>query len=368
MKIEKGEISSSQLMSLTIGFLQGSHLLIAFTTGITKHDTWLAVLAALVISLPFVLIYITLAQKFPGKNLIQINDIIYGPYLGKLISALYICFFLLLGALNLRTVSNFFITYIMPETPISVILIMFIFVCAWAVRSGIEVIARCSFILIVVTAILVLMVTILLLKDMKITNFLPVFEIPLKNFIQGTHIMASIPFTQTVVFLMVIPYLNKIKEAKSSILLGLIVGGIQLLIIVVRDTAVLGITETIMVSPSFEATRLIDIAKILTRLDVLVAIVLLVTLFLRVSIFYYAMVLGIAQLFNLRSYLPLILPIGIIIISLAVLVYDSSMEHAFDAGNIYPIYSFPFQFLIPLISLLIAKIRGIPKKHRGECK
>ncbi|MHB8061017.1 MAG: GerAB/ArcD/ProY family transporter [Ruminiclostridium sp.] len=367
MKLEKGEISSSQLMFLVIAFLQGAHLLIAFASGITKHDTWLAVLTAIVLSLPFILIYIALAQRFPGKNLIQINDIIYGHYFGKLISVFYIWYFWLLASLNLRTVGNFVRTYMMPETPMVAILVMFVFICVWAVKGGIEVIARCSFIFVIITAVLVLIVTVLLVKDINVTNFLPVFEVPLNKFIQGTHEIATVPFCQILVFTMIIPYVSNIKQAKRSILLGTMLGGLQLLIIVARDTAVLGITASIMGSPSFQATRLIDIAHILTRLDILVAIVLLITLFLRVSIFFYATVLGIAQLLKMRSYAPLVLPIGIIIISLSILIYDSSVDQMSFTATVWPIYAVPFEILIPTISLIIAAIRGLPKKRGGEC-
>lgn len=366
MKIEQGQISSSQLIFLNIGFMQGAHLLLAFSAAITKHDTWLTVLAAMVVSLPFVLLYGALAQRFPGKNLVEIHDAVYGPFLGKVISVLYIAFFLLLAALNLRTVCNFFGTYIMPETPMAVFSIMFVFICSWAVRKGLETIARSSFILMTIAAVLIFLGFMLLLKDMDFSNFLPVFELPVSKFIQGTHIVATLPFTQTVVFLMVMPYMNKIKQAKKALLLGFLFGGLQLLIIVVQDTAVLGAVGSIMVSPSFEATRLINIADILTRLDVLVAIVLLVTLFLRVSVYYYATVLGIAQLLKLRSYLPIVTPIGIITISLSALLYGSSMEHAVDGASIYPFYSLPFQFLLPVVSWLVAMIRRVPKQQEGK--
>jgi spore germination protein KB len=100
----------------------------------------------------------------------------------------------------------------------------------------------------------------------------------------------------------------------------------------------------------------------------LVAIVLIMMLFLKVSVLYYGTVLGIAQFLNLRSYVPLVLPIGIISISLAVLVYDSDMEHVYYAANIWPIYTIPFEFLIPPLSLLIAQIRRLPKKQGGKCR
>ncbi len=363
MRIEKGEISSSQLMYMIIAFLQGAHLLIAFASGTTKHDTWLSVLAAFFVSLLFILIYLALLQKFPGKNLMQINDIIYGAYTGKLISVLYIWYFFLLAALNLRTVGNFVMTYMMPETPMVAILLMFIFICVWAVKNGIEVIARCSFTFVVLTALLVLFVTVLLIKDIKFSNFLPIFELPPDKFIQGVHIISSIPFCQIIVFTMIIPYVNKPKQVKRSVVWGLIMGALQLFIIVIRDTAVLGVTASIMGSPSFQATRSIDIAHILTRLDILVAIVLLVTLFIRVSIYLYATVLGISQVLKLSSYSPVIIPISILTVSMAILTYDSVVEQASFNSTIWPVYALPFEILIPTVSLIIAALRGISKRR-----
>ncbi len=365
MKLEKGEISSSELTFLIGGFIQGSLLTIAFANEITKHDTWLAILAGLVTAMLFALVYIALAQKFPGKNLVQINDIIYGPYLGKLISAPYIFLFLSIVAANLRFIADFFLTFLMPETPMIVIIVMFALICAWAVRGGIEVIARTSFVFVVITVFIISLVSLLLLKEMDFTNFLPIFEVSLRDFIQSTHVIASIPFCEVLVFLMVIPSMNKLKQAKSSVLQGLMIGGVTILIIVVRNIAVLGSLYPVVESPSVEAVRLIDIAKIITRLEVLVAIVLLVTLFLKVSVFYYSSVLGLAQLLNMRSYVPLVLPLGIISIVLALTTWESKMEFEYIASNIWPIYVTPFYLMIPLMSLVIAKLRKLPKKQGG---
>jgi spore germination protein KB len=93
MKLEKGVISSSQLMLLMLSFLQSMHLTINFAYVPTKHDIWLAVLAGFIITIFFALIYIAIAQQFPQKTLIEINDTVYGPYIGNLISAIYVWFF-----------------------------------------------------------------------------------------------------------------------------------------------------------------------------------------------------------------------------------------------------------------------------------
>lgn len=361
MKLEKGEISSSQLMFLIVGFMQGELLASSFAYPISKHDTWLAVLAGLTAGLLIALVYIALAGKFPGKNLVQIHDLIYGPYLGKLVSLQYIGLFVILLSVHLWFIGDFILTYIMPETPIIVIMIMFTFICAWAVRQGIEVIARMNVLSVFITFLIILLTFVLLLKDMEFTNLLPIFEVPLDDFIQSTHIIMNVSFSELLIFLMVIPYMNKPKQAKKSVLLGMLIGGLFLLIATIRNIATLGPLVTILTSPSMESVRLIHIGKILTRLEILVAMTQILLLFIITSVIYYATVLGIAQIAKLRSYVPLVLPIGIIAITLSLISIDSRMQLEYSATHTTPIYRVYFYIITPLISLLVAKLRKLPK-------
>ncbi len=361
MKLEKGEISSSQLMFLIGGFIQGGLLTLSFAYPISKQDTWLAVIAALIIGLLIVLIYSSLASKFPGKNLVQINDLIYGPYLGKLVSVQYIWFFLTLISVYLWFIGDFVLTFIVPETPIVVIISMFTFICTWAVRQGIEVIARMSVVFIFITSLIVLLTFALLFKDMEFTHFLPILEVPLGDFIQSTHIIMHVSFGELVVFLMVIPAINNPKQTKKSILLGMLIGGIALLIGTIRNIAVLGPLSSIVTSPSLEAVRLINIGEVITRLEVLVAMAQTLLMFIITSVVFYATVLSIAQLLKLRSYVPLTLPIGIIAIALALISFESSMQLRHSSMYITPVFTLWFYVIIPILSLIVAKLRKLPR-------
>lgn len=368
MQIDRGKISSLQFMFLTAGFIQGSVNFIAFADSLTHHDSWLAILSAYFISIPFVLSYVFLSKRFPGKSLVQINAIIYGPYLGPLISILYIAFFLLLLSFNLIEIANYYNTFIMTETPVPVFVIIFVLACAYAVRHGIEVMARVSFTLLLYGVFVVTTTFALLLKDMDFSNFLPILEIPLKTFIQGTHIMVAIPFCDIVALLMVMPSLNNYKKIAKYTLWGLTISASLLFLIAVRNTAVLGPTALILVSASMQSIRLIDIGNFLTRVDLLIAFGIAIALFLKISILYYAVVMGISQVLRLRSYLPLILPLGSIAIILAMIAFESSIYEFNYALRYHAIYTIPFELVIPPLSLLIAKIRGLPVQTEGESR
>ncbi|HEX2927475.1 MAG TPA: endospore germination permease [Ruminiclostridium sp.] len=365
MKLENGEISNSQLMRLVLSFLQSMILTINFAYAITKHDTWIAVLAAFAIAVLIALVYTGIAKKFPGQNLVQINDIVFGRYLGKLISALYIWYFFQLIIHYMYFFNSFWITFIMPETPRAAFLVMFTFVCAMAVRKGLEVITRLTFSFITIVTISLLTVTVLLIRDMKLINLLPVFEISIKDFIQGVHIILAIPLCDIVVFLMILPYTADKQKIIKPVLVGLSLSVVQLMIVVLRDTAVLGPRLLVVSSASYAAIRQIDVANVLTRLDILVAVTLLITVFMKISIFYYVTVLSTAQILKLNSYKPLVIPIGAIAAAIAANLYPSDMEQVYAGTYVWPFNAFIGEFLLPIMTIIIIAIRRLPKKE-GE--
>lgn len=357
MKIEKGVISSTQLVFLVIGILEASTLTSAFISGITKQDTWVVLLVGFIISLPLLSVYISLSNKYPGKNLIEINDIIYGKFFGKVMSILYIYFFWFLIPANIRFISDFFTNYLFPKTDITVFVMLIIITCMYTVEKGLEVIARTGSILCILSIIVAIFITTFTLGEIRLANFLPIFQIPLKGFIQGTNVMVSIPFGEIIGIIMILPYVNKRDQVKKSAFLGLTIGTVYFLCIVLRNIAVLGNIGSIHTLPSYQVAKLINIGEAITRLEVLIATSLLFNIFLKVCIFYYATVLSIAQFFKLRTYNPLIIPIGIISLVFSISMYNSSSEEAYAAANIYPIFSIPFIILFPVISLIIASIK-----------
>jgi spore germination protein KB len=53
---------------------------------------------------------------------------------------------------------------------------------------------------------------------------------------------------------------------------------------------------------------------------------------------------------------------------LGIVQYGSSVENFWFAVNVYPFYSLPFELVIPLLSLIVAIVRGLPKNKGGAVK
>ncbi|RJE47291.1 hypothetical protein A7K50_04795 [Dehalobacter sp. MCB1] len=358
MQLEKGKMASSQLTFLVAGIIQCSSLMVGFATRYAKQDIWWISLAALLVYFLISLFFLNLVVKFPGKNIIQINDIIFGPYVGKFISIQYLGYFFFVLVAFFQFIGEFVVSYIMPETPQIVIEILFFLICAWTLRKGVEVIGRVGLILSAITIVLYSLTFFLLLKDMEPANFFPVMDVPLKDMLYSLSVLVGVSFANVFVLLMLMPYVNIVNQVKRAFRTGLVIGGVSLFFISVQYIAVLGDSAAIMVLPYYEAVRQINIANVFTRMEILVAIGLMFTLFIGIITAYYATTLGVAQLLKLRSYAELVLPIGIIALNFSLVSYKLSI-HMARKESAYLLY-ISFQLLLPLASLVVAKIRKLP--------
>lgn len=365
MKTQKASITPLQFMFSITCFLRSSSLLSSFFAPISKTDSWLVVLIASVVCLPFLWAFIMLMKAFPGKNLIEINDAVFGRIAGKIISAIYLWFFLTLTSLNLRDLGGFVGKSIMLKTPQIVIITVFILLCAWAVSLGLDIVTRYSVVFVILSSIILVVTIAATSNHMRLSNFLPILRQPMKNIIQSTNIVSTIPFGELVIFLMIMPQVNiKPKKLGRYFLPGFFLGAFLITLVVARDIAILGNTITIFAQPSFETLRMVSFFEVLTHMEILFAILLIILFFFKISLLFYVSMLAMSYLFRLDSYKPLILPSAAIIVVYSLIIFKSITKHLEVGRETAPFMWFIFEFLLPLLTLIIAYIRKLPQKEK----
>jgi spore germination protein KB len=365
MNLEKGRISSSQLATLVTGFIFGSSLVL-LPDGTAGHDAWIAGILGLGEGLLIAYIFVSLANRFKGKSFIEISNLVYGRYIGKFVSTAFLWYLFHLGSLVVNNFGQFFSTMVMPETPRLIFFLLTIFVCISAASKGIEVIARCSQVLVPITLFVLIANTLLLIGKVRFTNFFPLLEVPVKTLLLAGHRVGSFPFGETVAFLMVIISVNKSKQVLSSVRKAMMFSGCILVIVFVRNIGVLGDTIDVYIYSSYQTLKIIDIYNILTRMEAFSAISSLTMGFLKISVLLYGVSLGTAQILNLKSYKPVVVPVGLLMALLAHFHFSNIPEMLMFEREIYPFYSIPFQIGIPLLTLIVATIRGLPKQNYRE--
>jgi spore germination protein KB len=346
---------------LVVGFVLGSSLLL-MPDG--THDAWFSLLLSLLLGGAIAAVYLALARRFPGQTLDEIAEAVYGPALGRAVAAAFLWYLFHLGSMVLGNFAFFFKTAFQPETPLIVFSLPLALVAASAARNGVEVIARSAQVLVPLAAVTIFANSVLLLKDFDGRWFLPLLETPWRQLWAMTIVTTAFPFGETVALLMVLPFLNRPAEGAWSVAKGLAGGWALLFILVVRTIGVLGPSAGIYAYPNYEAVRLINFGRFFTRLEVVVAVNMVTMDFLKVSVLLYGTALGTAQVLRLRSYLPLVFPLAVLMALLSLINFPNTAANAEFTVRVYPWYALPFQVGLPLLLLLVAALRGVRGKGR----
>ncbi len=350
-------ISTNQFAYSVSAFILASNLLTSALYRFAKNDSWAVVIIGFIATLVLIGIYIALSKRYPAKGLFEINNEVFGKVIGKAVSALYVFFFSSLAFFNTSDLGNFINSSILKQTPLMLILFVFVVVCARAVRKGPVNITRYGFLFTVMTIAAVLTVSLLLINKYHPQNLFPAFTLPARNYLLGSHIVAMLPFGEIFVFMMLIPDMRQPHEFGRAMLKGLTIAGFMLLIVVLRDTLVLGKFISIFSMPSYRAARYIDIGEILTRIEIIYAVVFVMMLFFKVSILYHASVSGFTQLFGIETHQPFIYIFGVLICVYAVASFGTIANHVKWFMTAAATYSTFFILVLPLLTLLISFVR-----------
>ncbi len=346
----KGEkISSLQLSVLIMGYIFGSSAIMN-PSARAKQDAWLAYIIGWIGGLCLLNIYLYISQNNPGKNLIEILKHYFGNYLGGLLGLLYIWYFIHLAALVLRNFGEFFSTNVYTDTPMSFLMLSIMTLIAYLLRKGLEVLGRFSEIFVPITFLQALIVSISLVTLFNLDNFLPVLEFGFQPIIKASFSILTFPFGEVVIFLMIFPYLHKKKTIKKVANYSFLIVGLILLTITLRDLLVLGpdMFARYHFPPGITA-RMFP----LLDLDPLIDNNLLIGGTIKMSVCIFAAVTGITELFNLKDYKVLILPVITISIGLSIWLYEDLFQMHNWADKVYPYYAIPFQIVIPIVLFII---------------
>ncbi|WP_165000270.1 GerAB/ArcD/ProY family transporter [Anaerophilus nitritogenes] len=355
--MHKENISTKQGVSLIILFIIGSSSI--FTQGLEAGgDLWLAFIIGIGMVIPIIIIYARLHCLFPNKNLFDIIEICFGKIIGKVMIVLYTWFVYFMMSDIVVNYSQFIHVVSFPETPQIIIQIVFVFLCAWGLKEGMEVMGRCSEVFLYIPILLLVFIVLLSIPNMDINHIAPVLSKGMKPVFEGAFSVMTFPFIQMIVFTMVFEDLNTNKSIYKIYLGGVLIGGIYLLLLSMTNILVLGVeSATGIYYPSHETASRIKIGDILQRMEAIVSIVFLLGGFIKISILLLCTCKGISKIFKIKEYHLIILPVALLQINLAYFQYDSVMYYFEFNRDIWPYYHFPFQIIFPIIIWIVAEIK-----------
>lgn len=349
-------MTSSQAICVLILFTLGSSLVVGVNTQ-SRQDSWIALLLGLTMFVPMLLVYARIVNLYPGQGIYDVITDVFGKRIGKAIILLYVLYAVHLGALVMRTFSEFLQIVAIPETPQLVTLLFLFFICIWMMKSGAGVLGRWSKIIIIPIFIAILVTLLLSSKFANINNLKPIGTTDFGTLVDSSFSVFAFPFGESILFSALFGHVDPTGNRLKIYIMGIAISSLTMLAAVLRNILVLGApTMSIDYFPSYSAISIIALGDFLTRIEVLIGIVFMFGGFVKICVCMFAATIGISKLINVPDDRKLAVPVGLLMITLAMIIYTNTSQ-MFDWIRIYKYYALPFQVILPLIILVGAEIK-----------
>ena len=226
----------------------------------------------------------------------------------------------------------------MPLTPIVVMISLALLTAGFAVYQGLTVIGRVAELIGILMFLLVAAIAVFLLPQADFSNLGPVLEKGWHPLLAGTVIQLKL--TTQVAFLAFI--LDKLDTPPSALKAG--IG------YVITTTGVIFLTVTLIqiIFPSeygalltdsvLSAVRQVAIGGFITRIEAGIVAIWVAGNFIRLSLIYYLTVSLLGQVLNLKDHRPIILPIGLLTVTLSLMMFPNILQMFDFITHTLPVY------------------------------
>jgi spore germination protein KB len=309
------QITKIQLFVLIMLFEVGSTTLFALGIG-AKQDAWIVVLLAAFIGLGLLWVFTQIPAYYPNKNFSEILTESIGRKLAIPLLFIYACYFFSGASFNFYEFGALIKMTALPMTPLIVILYIFIFVSVYILALGFEVLARTAEILLPIFLIFLITIYIFTMfsGQFDLSSLLPVLGNGIKP-ILGKNLLDVVvfPFGELVVFIMFWHFVNKPELIRKTSFLAMGLSAFLIIFSLIVILSVLGPEMTANAEiPLLETILSINIAEIITNLDLLAVLIMFIGGFYKMSLHFYGGILAITWIFKIKDPKWVIVVLGLI--------------------------------------------------------
>ena len=315
---------------------------------IAKVDSYISIIIGYIMSILLICIFKKINDYKPDLNLKNKIEILFNKNIAFLIiTILSICYFLISCILSYN-INSFIISQFLSETPILFISIILSILIIYINKKGIEVISRTSFILAILSIILIFIAVIGRYQYFDLSNLKPILKNGIYNPIMGS-IYCFLINSINIFLLLIIPKNNisSNKKLYKYIFIGLTLSFIIFLIITIYTISTLGINLSLLYHyPSYIAMKEITIFGFIDKIENFIIIHWIFEIFICITLIIYF----IYKMCNIKPIITIILNI-----TLYTIIFKNSTLFNYLVTKYIPIISIIILLLILIIYFKIKK-------------
>jgi len=325
-------------------------------------DGWLMVAFAGAVNILAVLVIVILNSRFPGKTFAEYSQVILGTILGRLLTMMFTIYLIFATAYVVRSFTEVIKMFVLFRTPTEIIMLSLILVCTYIVRSGVECVARINELIFPILFIPFLILMAFGLPSADFSNLRPFLQASPVRMLSAMPALA-INYAGIELALFYIGFMENPKKAYKPAIAAVLFITFFLTIVTALCIAAFGQNMTAyFLWPLMSYIRLISMPGLFVEhLQGIMLSLWMLSVFTNIVSVYFVMSYSISKIAGTKEQKQYVLPLAMVIYYFA-LQPDSLVSHYELAKAVLPYFIILFLYVVPVILLLIAKLRKLEVK------
>lgn len=319
--------------------------------------SWYMTLISATTAAGFFMFQYILLKRFPNMNIMEIADRVLGKIGGSILSFLSFTFFIVTASIDMREFVEVMKIFVLPESPISFIMVIFALSVVFLCFMGLENIARFSKFIIYILAAGFFGVVLMSVPNFKTYRIFPILGYGLNKTIVTGMVRSSFYGAATVigVFAPSLQGNNEIKKIGfTSIFISGIITSLSLLAFSLTFPYA---TSQELVSPMYAMASMVNLGTFFQRIEPIFLFLWNFGTFVEITVLLYAAIMIYCHIFHISDKRPVVLPMVITLYGIN-LIPESLAKVATIWVHALRMWGWIPYFMPSVILLIAALIRG----------
>ncbi|WP_170948214.1 endospore germination permease [Paenibacillus sp. 7516] len=309
-------------------------------------------------------------SRFPDQDLFE-SLVERFPFLGRVTGLMYIMFFILIFARDIRLIGDYVSITLLETTPISIIVLSLLVMAVFIVRGGLGSLIGMSELYITLFLLNSVIVPFMLIQQINLDNLMPYFDIDAAGVGKGSWYIFSF-FAEMVA----LPFVIKGSDFRfRSVTWGVTIAALLMMLIMIETITSIGVPiASRLVYPSYEIARQLQVSDFLDRFDLALAAATLPTMITKIAFDLYFICWGLKRMIPKVSGKLMTGPVALVGFVCAFWFFKNAIQ-LFRFTREWTWIAILFEVIFPLILFVFLRPRKKEKdasrqgeKHREPSK
>lgn len=356
--LKEGKINSNEIFSMVV-ILLITKLFLGIPRVMVEEGGsagWLLMLMSATIASVGVFFFVKLLKRFPGKNIIDIAELVLGIPGRVVVAFLFVLFFIYISTITMREFAESILTTVLPRTPISIIIFAFILTMLYGAYRGIEVIARSTRLLFPFIVGGLISILLLTANFIDWNNLFPLLGTGVKKIALLAPGRSSF-FIDMIFVGLIVSSINDYDKITGEIWKGFIFSVFLYILVQVIYVSVFTFASgSILYVPMLQLARTIYMGRFIQRIEAIYIFIWYFTAAIQLTMGLYGAAIAFCQGFKIPIYQPVLFPLSLLIFSLSFIPGNILSSVYYDI-SILREYGAVFAWGLPAFLLFISILR-----------